>query len=77
MADVRVLSGSPCDVILEEAESQQADLIMMGSNCHGSNSPPILGSVVSKVLQLSKIPVYMVPMAQPRVEFEQNKHLAS
>jgi nucleotide-binding universal stress UspA family protein len=49
-------------VILEAAISTQADLIMLGS--HGPD--PIngfsLGSVTTKVLQMAKVPVYMIPM---------------
>lgn len=60
--DVVVLPGRPAEVILSQAAAAHADIIMMGS--HGPD--PIhgftLGSVTNKVLQLAKIPVYMVPM---------------
>ena len=60
--DVIVEPGRPAEVILNHAAATNADIIMMGS--HGPD--PIngfsLGSVTHKVLQLAKVPVYMVPM---------------
>ena len=68
LADVRVLAGNAPDVILAESQRIQADLIVIGS--HGSNHPQSsftsIGSVASKVLQLSQIPVYLVPTQSNR-----------
>ncbi len=59
--DVQVVGGEPAQVILEQAEMISADLIVMGT--HGGRSPSrtAIGSVASKVLQLSRIPIYLVP----------------
>lgn len=62
--DVRVRFGHPVAVILEEARACQADLIVVGSHGHRSVSPALLGSVTSKILQMSRVPVYMVPMVR-------------
>lgn len=62
--DVRVGFGHPVSVILDEARNCQADLIVMGSHGHRSMNPALLGSVTSKVLQMSRVPVYMVPMVR-------------
>ena len=59
---VQVLSGQPVDAILEQAKAHHADLIVMGSHTQNTTSPNLLGSVTAKVLQLSRIPVYMVPL---------------
>ena len=58
--DVRVLSGEASTVILTEAEKIGADLIVLGTHGNGSGATA-LGSVASKVLQLCKMPVYLVP----------------
>lgn len=67
--DVRVLAGKAPDVILSEAQKINADLIVIGS--HGSREEPhrltSIGSVASKVLQLSPIPVYLVPTQTKRL----------
>ena len=69
LQDVRVLAGKAPDVILEEAQKFSADLIVIGS--HGSSkardSFTSIGSVASKVLQLSHIPVYLVPTQSNRI----------
>ncbi len=65
--EVCVEQGHPAQVILEVAKERHADLIIMGShgpNAIGSN---MIGSVTSKVLQLAKVPVYMVPMINPSI----------
>jgi nucleotide-binding universal stress UspA family protein len=66
ISDIRVVRGAPADVILEEVDISGCDMIVMGSHGHDSGHSAMLGSVVAKVLQLSKVPVLMVPMAQPR-----------
>ncbi len=69
LADVRVLAGKAPDVILSESQRLNADLIVIGS--HGSNkaqnSFTSIGSVASKVLQLSQIPVYLIPTQTSRL----------
>ena len=77
ISDVRVVRGNACDVILEEAKRCRADLIVMGSHSQRENYSPTLGSVVSKVLQISSVPVFMVPIAEPQFrqqELHQSKH---
>ena len=66
IADIVVTLGPPANVILQEAQRVKADLIVIGS--HGVNAidGAVLGSVASKVLQLAKVPVYMVPMLNPK-----------
>ena len=61
IADVQVIGGEPAHVILDQAELTRADLIVMGSHGGRSKDHTPLGSVASKVLQLSRVPVYLVP----------------
>jgi len=60
--DVRVLPGKPLDIIMEQADDCHADLIIIGSHGEATNTPNMLGSVTSKILQMSRVPVYMVPL---------------
>lgn len=67
IADVHVVDGTPADVILSEAERLAVDLIVLGT--HGgctAHHCTALGSVANKVLQLARVPVYLVPTATSR-----------
>lgn len=66
IAAIRVLQGKPAEIILSEAKKQQADLIVMGSHGAQALDGNVIGSVTNKVLQLSKVPVFMVPMMDPQ-----------
>ncbi|NGP46493.1 universal stress protein [Bacillaceae bacterium SIJ1] len=52
--------GDPASIICEKAETEHADLIVMGSRGLGPFREVVLGSVSSKVLQRSKVPVLIV-----------------
>ncbi|MGH1371537.1 MAG: universal stress protein [Cellvibrionaceae bacterium] len=65
-SEFSVVQGRPAEVILSEATRTGADLIIMGSHGPESMGNNVLGSVTARVLQLSKVPVYMVPMISPR-----------
>jgi nucleotide-binding universal stress UspA family protein len=60
--DVRVLVGKPVETILEQANQCSADLIVLGSHGQDTTGENMLGSVSSKVLHLSRVPVFMVPL---------------
>lgn len=60
---VQVVVGEPVDWIIRKARACSADMIVMGSHGQGVG-PDGLGSVASKVLQLSRVPVYMVPLTR-------------
>jgi len=63
ISGIQVVSGKPADVILEVAQQCHADLIVLGSRSAPSETPA-LGSVASRVLSSSEIPVYLVPMVK-------------
>ena len=65
VSDVVVEPGQPANVILREAERSGADLIVIGSHGTEAIDGRILGSVAAKILQLSKVPVFMIPMMDP------------
>ena len=62
--DVSVLTGLPSETILAHAKKLGADLIVLGSHSHSycQKEGSKLGSVASKVLHRSDIPVYLVPL---------------
>ena len=66
ITSVRVMQGDPASVILAEVQRAEIDLIMLGSHSQGLNVLVPLGRTAMRVLQLSDVPVYMVPISQPR-----------
>jgi nucleotide-binding universal stress UspA family protein len=63
---VRVVQGDPSNVILEQAQRLEVDLLIVGSHSHGAEGDTPIGRTAARVLQLSEVPVYMVPMVQNR-----------
>jgi nucleotide-binding universal stress UspA family protein len=63
---VRVVQGDPSNVILEQAQKLAVDLVVVGSHSHGAQGDTPIGRTAARVLQLSVVPVYMVPMLQNR-----------
>lgn len=60
-ADVRVLVGDPAETITEAARRWRHSEIVMGTRGLGTLKGLLLGSVVTKVIQLSRVPVTVVP----------------
>jgi len=54
------LNGVPEDVIVEHAREVGADLIVIGTHGNGAFLNAVLGSVASKVLARSTVPVLLV-----------------
>ena len=63
---VRVFQGDPSQVILDQAQKLSVDLLILGSHSHGSGGETPLGRTAARVLQLSQVPVYLVPLSQRR-----------
>lgn len=53
----KILQGKPANMILREIESENIDLVVMGSHGYGAISGAILGSVSQRVLHGSKCSV--------------------
>jgi nucleotide-binding universal stress UspA family protein len=58
---VRVVQGDPCKVILEQAEELEVELLIVGSHSRDAETTTPIGRTAARVLQLSQVPVYMVP----------------
>jgi len=62
LGEVLVELGKPAETIIEQAKIRNADLIVLGSHGQHAYRGGLMGSVVTKVLQMSPIPIYMIPM---------------
>jgi nucleotide-binding universal stress UspA family protein len=62
--NVLVMRGNPVDQIIEQAESRNCDLIVMGSHGHGNLTDAMLGSTARRVLRKSKKPVLVVRLPE-------------
>ena len=60
--DVMISRGSPAKVIVEVAEEEHADLIIMTTHNTRGLEHAILGSVTDKVLRTATCPVLVIPM---------------
>ncbi|MGZ0717149.1 universal stress protein [Pseudomonas palleroniana] len=63
---VRVIQGDPCEVILDQLRKLSVDLLIVGSHSHATAAATPLGRTAARVLQLSTVPVYLVPSLQRR-----------
>jgi nucleotide-binding universal stress UspA family protein len=60
-ANFHVQVGNPADVILETAERERTDLIVMGTHGLGGVRKWLLGSTTERVLRRTHTPVFAVP----------------
>ena len=66
--DILVEVGTAEDVILKAIKEHKIDLLLCGSGGQDEKNPTPLGSTASKLLQLSPVPVLMVPYSQQAKE---------
>jgi nucleotide-binding universal stress UspA family protein len=65
---VRVRQGDPAQVILDQVQRLEVDLLIIGSHGEGGNADIPLGRTAARVLQLSPVPVYLVPLGSALVK---------
>ncbi len=56
--------GDFADTILRKAKSLDADILVLGSHSHGWLENIVLGSVTEKVMHLTSIPLFIVPIKE-------------
>jgi|SRR5690606_9701298 len=54
--------GEAGRAILEYAEEWNADVIVMGTHSHSALEKLLMGTVASRVIEKTKIPVYLIPV---------------
>lgn len=59
-----VVEGHPTDVILDAAEREPADLIVMGTHGRGGARRLLLGSVTENVVRHARVPVFVTRQRQ-------------
>lgn len=62
VADIKVLTGRPERVILEEADRIDADCIILGSRRYSGVTDIVIGSVARRVTRRSTRPVFLFPI---------------
>jgi len=62
VSEVVVVTGTPAEMIAQEAEGRGADLIVMGTHTDTSLGHRLIGSTARKLTHFSKIPVLVVPV---------------
>ncbi len=66
-----VLRGHPPEEILNAAEMESCDVIVLGTHGKGFLAHTFLGSVSSSVLQRTRKPVFIVPLPPEKTAFDQ------
>ncbi len=59
---VQVAEGDPSAMILQVADELKPDLLILGTHSKGFIAQTFLGSVATRVLQRTRIPVFIIPI---------------
>ena len=62
--EILITQGHPAQEIIEQAQKQNCDLIVMGTHGHGFFEDALMGSVAQRVVRRSKIPVLVVSLPE-------------
>jgi nucleotide-binding universal stress UspA family protein len=62
--DVKLVEGSPAEAIMETADSDGAELVVIGSRGRGSLRSAVLGSVSRELAARARCPVVIVPLSE-------------
>lgn len=66
ISSVNVVQGDPPQVVLDEMHRLKVDLLVIGSHSHGAALKSSLGRTAARLIQLSEVPVHLIPMQQRR-----------
>jgi nucleotide-binding universal stress UspA family protein len=70
ISKILVPRGHPPEEILNAAETEGCDVIVLGTHGKGFLSHTFLGSVSSSVLQRTRKPVFIIPLPSEKATFE-------
>ena len=68
VARIEVREGYPADEILKEADTANANLIVMGTHGKGMLENTFVGSVAQRVMRRSRRPVFIVPLPKGPID---------
>ena len=75
VSNIAVRVGYPVEEILNMAEEEGCDLIVLGSHGKGFLQQTFLGSVSRSVLDRSRKPVFIIPLPSEKTEIDWDKLL--
>ncbi|HET8753883.1 MAG TPA: universal stress protein [Salinimicrobium sp.] len=64
LVETFLAEGDTPDAILQYANDWRADLIVMGTHSHSTLEKLFLGTVASKVIEKTKVPVHLIPVGK-------------
>lgn len=64
LVETFLAEGDTPNAILQYADDWHADLIVMGTHSHSTLEKLFLGTVASKVIEKTKIPVHLIPVGK-------------
>jgi len=62
ISDIMIRPGQPAEEILKVADEERCDVIVLGTHSKGFLAQTLLGSVSKSVLQVSRKPIFIVPL---------------
>ncbi len=74
LGEVSVVRGLAAESILQYVDDQDIDLIVMGSHSEHGQMLTGLGSVVTRVLHRSPVPVHVVPLTRVKSQLDSNRN---
>ena len=68
MERIEIREGYPADEILKEANTANANMIVMGTHGKGALENTFVGSVAQKVMRRSRRPIFVVPLPKGQID---------
>ena len=65
---IEIREGYPADEILKEANTANANMIVMGTHGKGALENTFVGSVAQKVMRRSRRPIFVVPLPKGQID---------
>lgn len=70
LGDINVVRGMAAESILQYIDENKIDLLVMGTHSEHGEMVPSLGSVATKILQRSSVPILMIPLTRIKGQVE-------
>jgi nucleotide-binding universal stress UspA family protein len=73
VSKILVPQGYPVEEILETAQEENCDVIVLGTHGKGFLKQAFLGSVAVKVLERTRKPVFIIPLPSEKTDIDWDK----